>query len=172
MGKIETNKTVEIYALIDPRDGRVRYIGKANNAEARFKAHLREKRRVTPVYCWIGKLRKLGLTPALNVISVCSACDWQNHERAAIAEARATSDGLLNVADGGDEPYCPTKVRADNGRKNAALRVSTELKAKVYKLKQIMGKHLKDGCVSEASKAKLRIAARKRPDLFGEYASL
>lgn len=48
---------VQIYALRDPRDGNLRYIGKANNAEKRLKSHMKDSRhRKTPVYAWFRKL--------------------------------------------------------------------------------------------------------------------
>lgn len=163
---------VEIYALIEPGTSEVRYIGKANNAQRRFNGHLRETRRMTPVYCWIKALRLKGQLPGLIVIDVCNTENWCEVERVAIATARRDGAKLLNLADGGDEPYCPVEVRAENGRKNSILRSDTPLKARIYWLKKNMGDLLKRGHVSETAKDKLRYAARKRPDLFGEYASL
>jgi hypothetical protein len=166
------SRKVEIYALTDPNTGETRYIGKANNAQVRFAGHLRETRRKTPVYCWIRSLRVKGQIPGLKIIAVCDQSDWQTVEKRAIAYARSTNAKLLNVADGGDEPYCAKEVRAENGRKSALSRINTPLKARIYFLKKTMGDLLKGEHVSEATKAKLRYAARKRPDLFGEYASL
>lgn len=163
---------IDIYALTDPMTREIRYIGKANDAQKRFRKHLAEKRRNTPVYCWIRSLRERGFIPGLQIIAVCEESDWKEAERKAIADARKTNNKLLNVADGGDEPYCPKEVRAENGRKSAKARVSTPEKARLYKIKQELGMLLKQGYVSEETKAKLRYAAWKRPDLCGEYASL
>lgn len=165
-------KRVEIYALTDPATGEVRYIGKANDAQKRFKSHMRETRRTTPVYCWIHSLRIQGLLPGLQIIAVCDSDRWKEIERKNIADARLINTKLLNVADGGDEPYCPTAVRIANGKQTALTRANTPLKARIYFLKRELGALLKRGYVSETTKAKLRYAANKRPDLFGEYASL
>jgi len=169
---IVTEKQVSIYALIDPVSGEVRYIGKANDAQKRLKGHLREARHKTPVYFWIGSLRKKGLVPELKVIATCEHSEWEEAERKAIAEGRSKGMRLLNVVDGGDEPYCPTHVRRENGKKAAKTRVNTPQKARIYRIKRELGSLLKRGYVSEETKAKLRYAAWKRPDLFGEYLSL
>jgi hypothetical protein len=74
-------------------------------------------RRNTPVYCWI---RKVG-EPVVSVI-VADSIDWRADERRLIAEARARGDRLLNIADGGDEPFCSPAQRAINGKQIAANR--------------------------------------------------
>lgn len=162
----------EIYALVDPLTREIRYIGKANDARKRFKGHLSEKRRKTPVYCWISALQEKGFIPELKILATCEPEEWKEAERNAIAEARKNNSRLLNVADGRDEPYCPTEVRIANGKRAAITRTNTPLKARVYYLKRELGSLLKRGYVSEATKEKLRYAAKKRPDLFGEYLSL
>jgi hypothetical protein len=42
----------------------------------------------------------------------------------------------------------------------------------VYQIKHKLGILLRDGFVGESARAKMRQAARKRPDLFGEWATL
>lgn len=164
--------TAEIYELIDPRDGSVRYIGKATDSQKRLKSHLRETRRVTPLYQWIAKLRGLGMAPTVRVRLTCGIDEWEAAERAAIAQGRADGWRLLNVADGGDEPFCPPEVRAENGRKVMALRTSTPQKAALWRAKKMLGTALKQGYVSEKTKVKMRLLAQKRPDLFGGWANI
>lgn len=120
--KVQTKKQqAAIYALCDPRIGEVRYVGKANKPEARLKSHLRDaRRRATPVYHWVAKLQREGLTPELRVLAWTD--DWCAEERRQIAEHREQGCRLLNVADGGDEPACSGAVRAANGRKVAKAR--------------------------------------------------
>lgn len=107
-----------IYALTDPKTGEVRYIGKANDPEARLKSHMRDsRRRDTPVYQWIRKHGRPGM-----VVLASDCDDWRVEEIRLIAEARARGDRLLNIADGGDEPFCRPEVRAENGAKVAKKR--------------------------------------------------
>ena len=102
-----------IYGLFDS-SGALRYVGKANNAEKRLQSHMRDvRRRPTPLYSWIRKHGK----PEMRVLRVCTDQDWREAEREIIAAARARGDRLLNVADGGDEPFCSTETRRENGRR-------------------------------------------------------
>lgn len=159
---------VEIYALRDPRDGSIRYIGKANDAEKRLKSHLRDaRRRDTPVYRWIRLLGNVGMQPTLEVIDRPAADMWEASERRHIIEARERGDRLLNVADGGDEPGCSLEVRQANGRKVAASR-----DAKIWRLKRDIGATLGDGFGSNKARAKLRLAAQICPEQFGQWASV
>lgn len=165
-------KQVEIYALTDPDSGETRYIGKANDARKRFKGHLSETRRKTPVYCWIQALRLEGKTPGLTVIEICNADDWQEVEKTSIRIARREGARLLNIAEGGDEPYCSKEVRAANGRKNAKARVDTPFKAYVWKLKRDLSQLIRQGYCDNETREMIRQAARKRPDLFGCFLTL
>lgn len=107
-----------IYALCDNETGEVRYIGKANDPHKRLASHMRDsKRRKTPVYNWI---RKNG-TPDMKIVAA-DCADWKSAEVIAIEVARSLGARLLNVATGGDEPFCPQSVRAENGQKNAQTR--------------------------------------------------
>lgn len=132
-------EAVELYALSDPETGEVRYLGKANDSQKRLKSHLRDSlRRRTPVYDWIRSLTVRGLTP--NVTVLMCAWDWREAERTLIAQARAeVGRRLLNVADGGDEPFCPLHVRQENARKNTAARLADPQKTLIHALLQRLG---------------------------------
>lgn len=161
--RAELDPTVSIYALIDPRDQSIRYIGKANDPAKRLASHLKDSlHRDTPVYRWIRKLASAGMAPEMEVIVVCKLDDWQTAERLAIEEARNAGIRLLNVTAGGNEPYCSVTTRADNGRKVAASRDKRK-----WRLLRDLGSALKAGYVSETTKAKMRA----RPDVFGQFAT-
>jgi hypothetical protein len=150
----------QIYALVDPRDGCIRYIGKANSASDRFKGHLSAaSKRKTPVYRWVRELFAAGMLPELKIL-LDSSQDWQADERRLISEHRI-SGKLLNVADGGDQPFCAREVRAANGRLNAGKR-----NRRKWELMLALGAGLKAGLVSERTKALMR----SRPDVFGQFA--
>lgn len=164
---------VELYVLRDPRTGEIRYAGKANNAAARFKTHMRDsRRRNTPVYCWIRSLAKMQLVPRLEVAERIDVADWRDAEKVLIARLRHEGARLLNLAEGGDEPYCSPEVRAANGRKVALARANDPVAARIHEMKRALGNALRQGHVSESTKAKMRLAAAKRPDLFGLWAKI
>lgn len=164
---------VEIYALIDPRDGEVRYIGKAIDSKKRLKTHLRESRRDFPVYRWIKKLKEIGLSPSVRVEAICSGDDWQNAERAAIAKARADGVRLLNVADGGDQPMVTPEQRQSNYKalashmKNPVFMVNREMVRKLSLQIRFM-----DGVDSVRAQKmrrtmeKIRVLAKSNPELL------
>jgi hypothetical protein len=158
----------EIYGLLHPETHELRYIGKANDSKKRWLSHMRENRRRTPLYDWIGSLPS---PPLLLVMFRCNqGQDWREMERFAIADARAHGFRLLNLADGGDEPYCSPEVRAANGQEIAKLRTATPEKAKLYNAKRQLGQALKRGYMSEETKAVLRERARRDPKNWGVFA--
>ncbi len=164
--KKQKPKKAEIYALCDPETGEVRYIGKSSDSHHRFKSHMRETRRDYPLYRWINKLRKSGLCPKLKILF--ETDDWEISEKLTIEKYRQ-SGRLLNVAEGGDQPYCSLETRQKNGKIRAIARVSTPEKARLWEIKQQLGILLKQGYVSEKTKEKMRYAATRKPELFGEW---
>ena len=175
-------KKVEIYSLSCPITGEVRYIGKANDSVKRLASHLRDmKTRKTPVYNWIRKVVTNGGVPVLNVLHVCSESeDWRTIEREYIAKYRASNSRLMNVADGGDEPYCPTETRAKNGAMNAKEIHSDKnsLKRRMWGVKKYMGDHLiflkrRNNIESyNRNVFKLKVFAGAYPELWGAWAKL
>lgn len=119
--KAQAPATVQMYALCCPESGDVRYIGKAKDSGKRFVKHLADaRRRKTPVYCWISSLAKRGMRPSMHVIEDSVPSDvWEDVEIRLIAEARARGDRILNVADGGNAPFCPRETRSVNGKKTS-----------------------------------------------------
>lgn len=161
----------EIYGLYCPTTGALRYIGKANNAQKRLKSHLRDaKRRNTPVCQWIVSLVKQGLCPRMEVLV--SSADWVADERAEIRKARESGAELLNLAPGGNQPFCPREVAARNGRKTAQLIHSNGPAKDLWVLKHRLGDALRRGYVSEKTKDKMRYAAARWPHMFGVWANI
>lgn len=128
---------VELYVLRDPDTGMPRYAGKANDAAARLKTHVRDsRRRRTPLYAWLQKLQAQGQTPTLSVVgSVPSSC-WQEAERHLIRSLRAAGAPMLNIADGGDEPFCSHSTRAANGAAVARTVHSDPIRRRLWELKK------------------------------------
>lgn len=96
-----------IYALADPRDHAIRYVGKADDPPARLKSHLYPSAmtRDTPKNRWLRKLLVKGLRPELVVLEEVPAEEWEAAEQEWIAKMRAAAPGgrrLLNGTAGGD----------------------------------------------------------------------
>lgn len=95
-----------IYALIDPRDNAIRYVGKTFRT-----AHRRLRRHLASCYLngkthkerWLRTLVALGVQPIITVIETCtSSADLSKRERFWIAHYRAVGAALTNATDGGD----------------------------------------------------------------------
>lgn len=129
--------TTEIYSLVCPVTNTIRYIGKAKNSEKRLKSHIRDsKRRNTPLYLWIRELIQSGKIPVMKVISI--ADDWQSEEIRQIQIHKEMGCDLLNVAKGGNQPYCSKEQLAINGS-NTFNKIRNE---RLFELKRRMGMSL------------------------------
>jgi len=171
----------EIYGLFD-KGGNLRYIGKANNSAKRLMGHMREcRRRRTPLYDWI---KKHGL-PELRVLYVCGdGEDWRDVERRFIKDGRAEGLRLLNIADGGDEPHCPTEVRRANGKKSSGPNgyltkvKSDRLTGLVHQAKRdfpaSLKRYEKQGLTDFAAsmRERMRMLAQRLPHHFPRWADI
>ena len=168
---MSSKQLCDIYALIDPETDEIRYIGKSNNAQNRLNHHIRDRvKRKVPVSVWINDLMERGMRPRLVVLE--RVVDWEEAEIRLIAVSRARGDRLLNVADGGIQPYCSTEQRRKNANKLNKQLKDNPLLAYVRYLKAQIGIGLRQGHLSNTAREKLRLAAAKRPDLFGCWAGL
>lgn len=94
-----------IYALLDPRDGRCRYIGKSSIGMRRARMHEREAQRGQRGHCanWIRQLLSQGEMYTISVVEEHEAGDVLcERERWWIAFARAWGCSLTNMTDGGE----------------------------------------------------------------------
>lgn len=90
-----------IYGLIDPRNNKIRYIGKSNNPNQRFINHCsKSQHKGTYKYNWIMKLIDLGLSPILIAIEEVPIEDWKTREKYWINYYKDNS--LVNCTQGGD----------------------------------------------------------------------
>lgn len=100
------NNEVYIYALKDPRDNRVRYIGKSVNIKNRYLSHLNtfdgtNLRKEN----WIKSLLDKGLKPVVEIIEICNRNNWADCEKYWIKKFRAIDSDLTNISDGGDDSF-------------------------------------------------------------------
>jgi hypothetical protein len=94
-------KITYIYALKDPRDGQIRYVGKTDRKpEQRLKRHLSDpSQEMEP---WVSNLRGEGLIPLLEVLEeIPKPYDWSIAEIWWIKEGLKRGWNLLNTAYGG-----------------------------------------------------------------------
>lgn len=126
-------KTPVIYGLFCRETGELRYIGKANDAEARLKSHLRDtKRRKTPLYSWLAKCVRDGKPPIMKILVATTELDWDQCERQVIAFHREAGFNLLNVAEGGNMPS-----QTIEQRRNSAKRMNGKSQARSEHQKRI-----------------------------------
>src|SRR5215469_1363630 len=95
-----------IYALRDPRDRSIRYIGKAQNPEGRFKQHLESK--AGRIRKLVDELSLLGLALQFQVLQECSKSEWPLWEKYWIGLGFALKEKLLNLRPGGENPPIQT----------------------------------------------------------------
>lgn len=108
-----------IYALCDPRDNAIRYVGKTDNPGRRYQMHLKSKEHCHRVH-WIQALLKIGLKPAMTIIErIPSGQNWESRERYWIKHYRDTGCNLTNMSDGGD---CGPDLRGKHLVKSEAAR--------------------------------------------------
>lgn len=90
-----------IYLLRDPRDKKVKYVGKSVKPEIRFRKHInyaKELKRKTYVYCWIKSLLNIGLLPIMEIIEWTD--NWQEREKYWINRYKEIYK-LTNLCEGG-----------------------------------------------------------------------
>jgi hypothetical protein len=113
----------KIYALTDPRDHKIRIIGKAVNPSRRLIGHWNSRFATdSQKNLWLRELDKLGVKPEICVLEVVRDGDWRSAERHWIAHHANT---VFNHLPGGEGPeqleaflddeWCPSRpfTRAD-----------------------------------------------------------
>lgn len=93
---------VYIYALVDPENGEIRYIGKSIRPAERLQNHMNDRSNCHRSH-WLQSLKARGLRADLIVLErIDGAWPWQHSERHWIACGRANGWRLTNNTDGGD----------------------------------------------------------------------
>ena len=98
---------VYIYALCDPRDDAIRYVGRTVNLKDRYRNHLKAKWN-THRCCWIKGLKEIGLRPKMIILETVVESECRDAEMWWIGHLRETGCDLTNHSDGGDGILNPT----------------------------------------------------------------
>lgn len=101
----KANGETFIYALIDPRSGHIRYIGKSNYPKIRYQQHLEEISGGvnTGKTLWLKELAAKNQRPELKILERVRFWQWKEKEREYIKKfRRVLGDELLNMTPGGD----------------------------------------------------------------------
>lgn len=114
-------QTTFIYALIDPRTNAIRYVGKANNPQARFRVHV-SPRGKTYAQCWIRQLYKGGMRPKLIILEEIPQIFWRQREAWWIDFHKRRGCRLTNLIPGGIGPRSGRKPSKETRLKMSAAR--------------------------------------------------
>ena len=127
-------ENVFIYALSDPRNDKIRYIGKANNPENRYKNHYNSSRdKNTHKRNWINSVRKSGFRPELIILDEVPKKEWKYWEKFYISLFKTWGFNLVNYTDGGDGSTFGNKGSWKKGNvpHNKGIPCSEETKKKI-----------------------------------------
>lgn len=93
-----------IYALIDPRNNQIRYIGQTNNIKRRYTKHLTDSRNIkrpNKNHSWIKSLLNLNLKPEQIILDVVEFHEWEFWEKHYISLYKSWGFKLNNHTEGG-----------------------------------------------------------------------
>jgi hypothetical protein len=117
-----------VYALIDPRSGRVMYVGQSLDIDYRYRQHVNPR-----VYSgnvekdrWISGLRASGLKPRLAILSECDWPESDEVERQYIKNYKSNGQCELNIAAGGQQSRAVSKLA--NSHKDDWFQLGRKLK--------------------------------------------
>lgn len=91
-----------IYTLTDPRDFKVKYIGKTNNIKKRLYRHITESNGNSKKDNWIKKLNEINLSPIIEVLDTCEDDYINKLEIYWISQFISWGFELKNTTNGGD----------------------------------------------------------------------
>lgn len=97
--------TTNIYILICPLDGQIKYVGKANDPKRRLKDHMLDFRSRLGEFKrtkWLRDLYVAGLKPEMEIIDVVDMKDWKYWESCWIGYFKFIGCQLVNSSTGGN----------------------------------------------------------------------
>lgn len=99
-------KKTYIYSLVCPLDGKVKYVGKANDPKSRFRKHksLGDTNTGDNIAKneWIKSLLDQGLLPILEILEEVEISEWKEKEKFYVRQFREQGLELFNICGGGN----------------------------------------------------------------------
>lgn len=124
------DRPTHIYVLRDPRDNRVRYVGKTLRPRARLSAHRHAPAGQHRFGLWLKELRNLGHSPVMEVIEVVPAdVNWVEREIYWIAYWRQREPNLTNTATGGQDAPSIKQTEITVRRRIETIRANPDAKS-------------------------------------------
>lgn len=149
MSQDDTTKPVYIYALVDPRTGEIRYVGKTYMPlNKRLSLHLSNVKRHEEKnhrYYWLHSLISVNLSPEIRLLETCSKEDWIEREQYWVARGKELGWNLTNTTIGGEgisgwhhSEETKQKMREKRGNKhpNYGRKASPETRAKLSEMRK------------------------------------
>lgn len=135
IGNDKNMTTRTIYALSDPRDGQVRYVGVTANLRRRTYQHtsVPADGDFSHKSNWIRALQQDELQPCVTVLEKVDSDLWKDAERHWISHFRGIGCDLTNATDGGDgvRGWKPTGIDLERLRRNGSIPKPSGFGAKV-----------------------------------------
>lgn len=118
-----------IYALIDPRDNKIKYIGLTTTGFSRIATHYNAKKKEnTRKVNWVNKLKSLNLCFTVEYLQYCNSVEeLKTAEKYWIKYYKSIGVDLLNHTEGGEDIFIP--IYTDEQRKLHSEKVKKGMKA-------------------------------------------
>ena len=129
----DSDKTTYIYALLD-QFNQIRYIGKADNINRRYKTHIIESKHCrTHKEKWIYSMIQNDIKPDIIILDECKLSNWIYLEEYWISQCKSWGFNLTNGTTGGE---------GSNGFKGKTHSESTKQKLREYAINKYKSKNV------------------------------
>ena len=150
--------TTYIYGLKDPRDEKIRYIGKTSHPKERLGHHIQVKYN-NHKSNWIQSLLQIGLTPSMEIIDEVPISEWEFWEKHYMKLFKSFGADLVNSTEGGrggKDNHNPSELTRER------MRIAQLGKKHTEESKKKMSENRKGIIVSDETRKKLSEVGKGR----------
>jgi hypothetical protein len=121
------NKTY-IYTLSDPTTNEIRYVGKTDYPDKRYKQHLNSRLNNTYKEQWIFGLKDKGFVPKFEILDIVEKSEWVYWEQYWICQIKQWGFRLTNIGIGGEGGNCTleTRKKISDSKKGSQSRLGSK----------------------------------------------